>query len=232
MFDPSMSVLLAFIATSLVINLTPGLDMVFVVGQTLAHGPPAGRAAALGIAAGSALQTTLAAVGLSAALSAYPRVLTALKFAGCAYLIWVGASMLRRPPLPGNSGEEHAPVPHATVTAFRRGMLTNLLNVKVILFYLAFLPQFLRASAGPQWLQIVAYGLLFNILGTSVLLGVSTAAHRGLKLATPTAALRLAARAPGAALIVIAIVLVCSSHLRTGRSRAAHRPIQERKRHA
>lgn len=212
LFLPSLPIFLAFLSASLAMNLTPGLDTMFVIGQTLEGGARGGRRAALGIAAGSACHTALAAVGISALVAASPTLLTGLTYVGAAYLLWIGAGMLRRPStitVPADSGTEgKESVPSG---AFRRGLLTNLSNVKVILFYLTFLPQFLRPGAGPGWQQVVFFGMTFNLLGTALLLIVVAASKWILRAlgasGNPAAVL---SRIAGAVLIVLAIGLVLS----------------------
>lgn len=183
---PEAAVFVPFVLVALTINVSPGPDLLYVVAQTLAGGARLGCWAALGIGAGSSVQALLAAVGISSLVAASPRVLTVLTWAGAAYLAWIGVDALRRSgrvepvsslegPAPAGSIRPATTAPPAPLTAaevFRRGALTNLLNPKVVLFYLTFLPQFVRPAAGPGWQQVLVLGFTFNALGTLVLLGV------------------------------------------------------------
>jgi threonine/homoserine/homoserine lactone efflux protein len=209
-FWPATPVLLAFVATSLAMNVTPGLDMVFVLGQTFQGGPRAGRLAAAGIAAGSLCHAIVAAAGLTALVAAAPRVLTAITYIGAAYLLYVGVRMLRPGAGPALTPAAAPEASHSGAQAFRRGVLVNLFNVKVILFYLTFVPQFVRLGAGPTWQQVLFFGIAFNVLGTAVLLAVATASGWAASLsASPRAAVVLS-RVAGVLLVVLAISLLWS----------------------
>lgn len=207
-FSPSLPILLAFCAASLAMNVTPGLDTMFVLSQTLNAGAGAGRWAAFGIATGSLCQACLAALGISALVAASPQLLAGLTYAGAAYLVWIGVKMLRHPaavPVRGHEiGQENERQP---LEAFRRGALTNLSNVKVILFYIAFLPQFIRPDAGPRWQQVFFFGLIFNVLGTSVLLAVAASSDWVIRRVAPSGGSRVFSRVAGAMLISLAAAL-------------------------
>jgi threonine/homoserine/homoserine lactone efflux protein len=172
MFWPGTSILLTFIAASLAMNVVPGLDMTFVIGQSLSAGWRVGRWAALGIAGGSLCQVVMAAAGLSALLAARPGLLLAITYAGAGYMVYLAVGILRAPAphVPSTAAEASGRGSRPACRAFRRGVLVNLLNPKVILFYLVFLPQFVRPGAGPYWQQVLFFGLTFNVLGTGVLL--------------------------------------------------------------
>src|SRR3954464_5871475 len=134
-----------FIATAVLLVITPGQDTFFILGRSLSGGRSAGIAAALGITAGSVVHTFAAALGLSALLATSPYAFMAVKFAGAAYLIYVGIRALatRASRVPGHD----TPVADdGRWPAFRQGMLTNLLNPKVALFFLALMPQFIAAT--------------------------------------------------------------------------------------
>ncbi len=161
MFD--LHLFLLFMAGAIALNLTPGPDMTFVLAQAAHRGTRAGIAAALGIGAGTIFHMTLAAFGLAALFAAWPVAFDIVRLAGAAYLVWIAIGMLRRPP--------HLNPPDAAQsvhTAFRQGMLTNVFNPKVAIFFIAFLPQFVVQGAGPTWLQILLLGIAFDISGTLV----------------------------------------------------------------
>ena len=154
-----------FAAAALLVNLTPGPDMLFVIGSSAARGRRAGVLAALGVGAGCMLHIAMAAVGLSALLAASATAFTFVKWAGAAYLVWTGLSMLLAP---RGAAAREVEVATRSSRVFWQGALTNALNPKVALFFLAFLPQFIDPGASNQGWAFVALGLLFNAGGTLV----------------------------------------------------------------
>ncbi len=178
---PDTPQLLAFIVAGLLLNLTPGVDVFYVVSHALRQGVRAGVVASLGIAAGCMVHTLAAALGVSALIAASATAFTVLKWVGAAYLLWMGWGMLRaRGTL---NAEAFAPAGGATsaqgpslLTIFRRGFLTNVLNPKVALFFLAFVPQFIAPGTAHPALVFLALGLLFNINGLLVSAGWALAA--------------------------------------------------------
>ena len=160
-----------FLAAALLLNLTPGPDMLYVAGTSASRGARAGVAAALGIGAGCGLHIALAALGVSALIAASPLAFAALKWLGAASLVWAGIALLRRR---GSAAAADAPPARAAVRGvFWQGALVNALNPKVALFFLALLPQFIDAAAPGQALAFVALGLLFDAGGTAVNVAVA-----------------------------------------------------------
>jgi threonine/homoserine/homoserine lactone efflux protein len=153
-----------FLTTGILLNLTPGPDTAYILGRSIAQGRRAGIASALGISIGSIGHTTAAALGLSAFLAASAWAFLVVKFVGGAYLIYLGARMIlsraRELQVPSHfrSGE--------TAAAFRQGIITNLLNPKVALFFLAFLPQFIDPASPVKVPAFIALGLTFVATGT------------------------------------------------------------------
>jgi len=178
-----------FIATAIVLVITPGQDTFFILGRSLAGGRAAGIAAALGITAGSVIHTLLAALGLSALLATSPYAFMAVKFAGAAYLVYIGTRALlsRSSGLPG---EVSAVNPDGRWAAFRSGVVTNLLNPKVGLFFLALMPQFIDAASSHKVAAFMALGLTFVTLGVvwCVVLAIAAASLRGWFLRRPSMA--------------------------------------------
>jgi threonine/homoserine/homoserine lactone efflux protein len=160
--DPQL--FLAFLVAAWVLILTPGPDMLFVIGQTLAGGARAGWAATLGIFAGAMVHIALAASGVAALLAASPALFDALRIAGAGYLLWLAFGALRSAWRGGHRLGPAAP----TSAAFRDGLVTNLTNPKVILFFLAFLPQFVDPARGPAWLQMAILGPLVPLMAVPV----------------------------------------------------------------
>lgn len=156
-----------FVAAGLLLNLTPGADLLYVAGNTATAGRRAGMLAALGIGAGCLFHVTLAALGLSALLAASELAFTLVTWAGAAYLVWMGVGMLR------SHGSPREPAALDPRRVFWRGVLTNALNPKVALFFLAFLPQFIRPDSDHQALAFGLLGLVFTVNGTAVTLAMA-----------------------------------------------------------
>lgn len=154
-------VLLAFFPAALALNLTPGADMMFCLGQGLRGGSRAALAADLGISAGAMVHVSAAGLGLGAAMAAAPEMFDVIRWIGIGYLIWLAFRTLRNP-LGGASG---APV--APSRAFRDALVVNLTNPKVILFVLAFIPQFVD-PARPVLAQFLIFGVILALGGLVV----------------------------------------------------------------
>ena len=155
-----------FAATVFVLNATPGVDMALTVGATLRAGWRQGVAVVLGINLGCVFHTVAAAFGLAALLAASAEAFTVVKLLGAAYLVYVAWGMARaglRPAPPAQAGA--AAVPPSFGMGVWQGFLTNALNPKVALFYLALLPQFIDADAPHKTLAFVALGLWFVVQG-------------------------------------------------------------------
>lgn len=167
--------LLPFMAAAIALNLTPGADMTYVISRSLAQGRGAGLASALGIAGGSAVHTLLAAVGVSALLAASELGFQILKWAGAAYLLYLAVKLFLARVGPDDLV---AARPASLWRIWAEGVVVNVLNPKVALFILAFLPQFTEPARGLVWAQILVLGTLFNISGTLVNGGVALAAGR------------------------------------------------------
>ncbi len=178
-----------FIATAVVLVITPGQDTFFILGRSLSGGRSAGIAAALGITAGSVLHTFAAALGLSALLATSPSAFMAVKFAGAAYLIYIGIRALasRASGLPG---EGAAASDEGRWSAFRQGIVSNLLNPKVALFFLALMPQFIEATSTHKVGAFLVLGLTFMSLGViwCLVLAIGAAKLRDAFLRRPSMA--------------------------------------------
>lgn len=154
-----------FVLAGLLLNVTPGPDMLYVIGRSAAQGGRAGLAAALGIGAGCFVHIVAGAVGLSALLAASATAFTVLKIVGAIYLCYVGVSLLRSAKTPAIANDARLP-PARLSAVFMQGFLTNALNPKVALFFLAFVPQFIAADAPQKWLAFLFLGAVFNANGT------------------------------------------------------------------
>ena len=167
--------LLLFIGSGLLLNITPGPDTLYVVGRSTTQGLRAGIVAALGIGAGTLVHISAAAFGLSAILAASAGAFTAIKLVGAAYLVYVGLSLAFSSSTPLDA----TPLAPASLgTVFMQGFLTNVLNPKVALFFLAFLPQFVESDAANKALAFLFLGLVFNVNGTLWNLFVAWSAAR------------------------------------------------------
>ncbi|CAH0237781.1 LysE family translocator [Roseomonas sp. CECT 9278] len=156
--DPSL--LAGYLLACLVLVVTPGPDMAFVLGQTLSGGARRGWAATAGVYAGVGVHILLAALGVAALVAANPALFTALRVGGALYLLWLGAHAIRAALRhPGPEGAE-APPAISLSAAFRQGFVTNLLNPKVGLFFLAFVPLFVDPARSPAWVQMLILGPL------------------------------------------------------------------------
>ncbi len=154
---PSGAALYAFLAATLVLALTPGPGVVFIVTRTLAQGRRAGLASVAGVALGNLLNAVGASIGLAALFAASSAAFTVVRWAGAGYLVWLGIQALRQPP----SGTEGTPtVAAAPRQLFRDGVFVALLNPKTTLFFAAFIPQFLHPE-GPQAVQALTLSVLF-----------------------------------------------------------------------
>ncbi|MBR0696972.1 LysE family translocator [Bradyrhizobium lablabi] len=166
-----------FVASGLLLNVTPGPDTAYIIGRSIQSGWRGGAAAAIGISCGCLVHVLGAAIGLSALLMASSSAFLALKLVGAAYLLFTGLKMLlsRAQPIAdvaGQGGES------SIRRIFWQGALTNILNPKVALFFLAFLPQFVAADSPHKALAFLVLGLIFIVNGTVWCLGVAAFATR------------------------------------------------------
>ena len=161
-FLPAPDILLAFTLASVLLILTPGPDMTFFLGQTLAAGRARGLAALFGAMTGLLVHSMLAAFGLSALLVASAEAFTLLKIAGVAYLLWLALQAIRRGTaltLARDAGQ-----PQSLMRIFLTGAGVNLLNPKIVMFFLTFLPQFVSASDPQASGTLFFLGLYFIVL--------------------------------------------------------------------
>ena len=173
--------LLLFIAAGWLLNLTPGPDVLYIVSNTLRAGVRAGVLAGLGITAGCFVHVAAAAVGVGALLAASSTAFAVLKYAGAAYLLWTGVRLLlARAPAAGKPvAWPHATTPAAAASlrqVFLGGFWTNVLNPKVAIFFLAFVPQFIAPGDSNKMLAFVLLGVLFNLNAIPVHVGWALAA--------------------------------------------------------
>lgn len=163
---PDTTQLLMFIAAGWLLNLTPGPDVLYIVSSALKSGVRAGIVAALGIVSGCFVHVFAAALGVGALLATSATAFTVLKWAGAAYLVWMGIRLL----LAKGGGSAIVPVGVRLEAVavdlwrvYRQGFLTNVLNPKVALFFLAFVPQFIAPGTQDKVTTFLLLGLIFNL---------------------------------------------------------------------
>ncbi|MHC2256068.1 threonine/homoserine/homoserine lactone efflux protein [Bradyrhizobium embrapense] len=166
-----------FVLSGLLLNVTPGPDTAYIIGRTIQHGWRGGAAAAIGISCGCLVHVLGAAIGLSALLMASSTAFLAVKLIGAAYLVLTGLQMLlsRAKPVADTAGQDGET---SISRVFWQGALTNVLNPKVALFFLAFLPQFVAADSAHKTLAFLVLGLIFITGGTLWCLGLAAFAAR------------------------------------------------------
>lgn len=178
--------LMLFMVAVFVLNATPGIDLLLTISRTLKGGARAGMAAALGINAGCVVHALAAAFGLAALLAVSATAFALVKVAGAAYLLWLAAGLLREA-WSGRSPAraEGAATDRSFAADFRTGLLTNLLNPKVALFFLAFLPQFIAPQTADKTLAFGLLGAVFVVQSTLFLAAVVALVARVRHLAVP-----------------------------------------------
>ncbi len=160
-----------FIASGVLLNLSPGPDVLYIVSQSLRSGVKAGLAAVMGITAGCCVHMAAAAFGVGILLATSTLAFNALKWVGAAYLVYMGVQLLWSRATDSEHVAVQPPVQVEVVDLkkiFFKGFVTNLLNPKVALFFLAFVPQFIPAHAAEPTLTFILLGCLFNLNGLLV----------------------------------------------------------------
>ncbi len=154
--------LVLFGVTTAIAMVTPGPDMLFVLGCGMRGGPRAGLLATAGVATSEAIHVAVAAAGLAALFTAMPIAFMVVRIAGAAYLIYLGVQIIRS----RGRDQDATPVPGAAVPdrrAYLNGLVTNLLNPKMVTFTIAFLPQFINPALGQVWVQFAILGAVLIV---------------------------------------------------------------------
>jgi threonine/homoserine/homoserine lactone efflux protein len=153
----------AFLIAGILLNLVPGNDTIYIISRTISQGKKAGLLSVLGIATGSLIHTTLAAFGLSLIIAKSIMVYTAMRYIGAAYLVYLGVKLL----ISKTSALTMLPVQQKPLRSiYYQGVLTNVLNPKVALFYISFLPQFIDPAYSKPYISFLLLGLTFTTTGT------------------------------------------------------------------
>lgn len=175
--DPTLTVAYIVLATALAV--APGPDVLFVVANGMRHRMKGAIASALGIGCGSFLHAIMAALGVSAVIAASPVAFDMLRYVGAAYLAYLGLQALRAYWTYTNKLDvNESMVEVSTWNVFRRGLITNILNPKVVVFYLALLPQFINVELGNVGLQIFLLGCIHNAIGMLFLISIGLVAGK------------------------------------------------------
>lgn len=174
-FIPSLPTLAAFVLASIVLGVTPGPDMTFFLSKTVAQSRKAGFAAFAGATTGIAIHTVLVAIGLSALLAASATAFTVLKFVGAAYLAYLAYDALKH----GSSlSLSSTAKPESLHAIYVKGLLINLLNPKIIIFFVTFLPQFVSADDANVPGKLLFLGLVFMLVNVPLCSGLILAAEK------------------------------------------------------
>jgi len=160
-----------FMLAVFLLNVTPGPDTAYIVGRSVSQGRAAGLLSALGVSAGCCVHVLAVAFGLTALLAASTVAFTVIKVVGAAYLIYLGGRMLLAPPERDDAPDQQAEAsaikrPRPLKSLFMQGFLTNVLNPKVVLFFLSFFPQFVDPHASHKALAFLALGAVFIVMST------------------------------------------------------------------
>ena len=192
---------LPFLAVAVVVVVTPGVDTALVTRNALLHGRAAAVATAVGVNVGIAFWTIAASIGLAAVVAASADVFTAIKLAGALYLVYLGLQAIRASRRSGHERVDLAPrEPITRRVAFRQGLVSNLLNPKIAVFFTSLLPQFV-GSGGVVAARLALLGALFNLIGVGWLLSYAVAAARGRAVLSRPRMKRLLDRASGIVLV-------------------------------
>lgn len=171
---PDGVTILAFLLASAIVVVVPGPNLIYIVTRSMAQGTRAGLASAAGVETATLLYVVLTALGVSVLVAQSAVVFSVLKYAGAAFLVHIAVQTLRRPPMVEVDGA----VPRQSLyRIYRDGMIVNLLNPKVLLFFLSFLPQFVSpdAGAGPAGIQLLVFGGLFLLVALTLDIGYALA---------------------------------------------------------
>ncbi|OIQ49961.1 Homoserine/homoserine lactone efflux protein [Pseudodesulfovibrio hydrargyri] len=199
-----------FVLSGLLLNITPGQDVFYIVSRGASHGWRIGSVAALGVGTGCFVHVFAAALGLSAILATSAMAFSVVKYAGAAYLIWVGLTMWRKNG-DGHDADNNEFFRVNVRKIYSQGFWTNALNPKVALFFMAFLPQFVATDAPNKPLAFLLLGVVFTINGTLVNLAYAwSAAHVSARLGKGGSFGTWAKRAAGTLFIGLGIRLAMS----------------------
>lgn len=209
---PEPATLILFLASALALVAIPGPNVVYIVARSVDQGRRAGFASAFGVETATLVHVGAAAAGLSAALASSATAFAVVKYAGVAYLVFLAARTLT-----ARSDRTHeAPAATPGRRVYLEGVLVNLLNPKVALFFLALLPQFVDPQAGPAWTQILVLGGILATIGlASDLLYALAAGRAGTRLRAGAGFARRSRYVAGGVYLALAAVALVGGRRRT-----------------
>ncbi len=181
-FIPEFDILLTFTVASIIISATPGPDMTLFLGRTIQHGKSAGQAALLGALSGMVVHTLLVAFGISALLAASQTAFTLLKTVGAGYLLWLAFQTIRNGSTLKLNGKKTKPA--SFINNWLSGLGINLLNPKIVLFFVTFLPQFVSSNDPEAIGKLLFLGFYFIFIGSWICLAIILTANRFVKVLT------------------------------------------------
>jgi threonine/homoserine/homoserine lactone efflux protein len=167
---PALETVLLFMTAALALNMTPGPSVMYVMSRSLGQGRTAGLVSALGLGTGSLLHAVAATLGLSVVIAYSPAAYAMLKYLGAAYLVYLGVTILRQRTI---QLAEVGPAGLSLARVYWQGALTEILNPKIAVFFLSFLPQFVDPSRGSVAGQTLFFGLLFHVTGVPINMAVA-----------------------------------------------------------
>ena len=211
MFDYGLAHWAAFFVSTLALNLSPGPDMAYIVAQTARGGKRTGFFAMFGVWSGAFVHVILSVAGLSAILVTSATAFSVLKWVGAAYLIWLGVQALLSQG--AHLAADKPRVAVADMTVLKQGILVSILNPKVAIFFLAFLPQFVVAGAGPESAQLLLHGTLIILVAAFIEVPIVLMGSKFKNLLNNSAGIgKWTDRILGAVFITLAFKLVLSEH--------------------
>jgi threonine/homoserine/homoserine lactone efflux protein len=212
---PSLSTLPVFIAASMALLVIPGPAVLFIVARSGAQGTRAGLVSVLGVHTATIVHVLAAVAGLSAVVVASSLAFTAVKVVGGVYLIYLGVKSIRSA---RRTSDVAPPTVRPAKRLFAEAFVVSLLNPKVALFFLAFLPQFVERGQGPIWSQTLALGFVYIVLGLcSDSMYAVVGARVGTRLSGRAARLRASRYAEGGILVGLGVLTLALPHRRAGK---------------
>jgi threonine/homoserine/homoserine lactone efflux protein len=207
----SIEIILIFAVTEFLLSLTPGPAVLLVIGQGMRHGFSSSVKGSLGILTGNAIYFALSAFGLGAVLLASATMFTIIKYAGVAYLVYVGVQMILTRSEPEDENLDRELLPKKSFKHFAQGLITQLSNPKAIVFFTALLPQFVTPAKGNVTAQFLTLGVVSIAIELPILLLYGWLAERGQRL-MPKTWVTLPDRVGGAFLVATGITLALITH--------------------
>jgi len=172
---PSVQTIMLFMTTALALNLTPGPSILFILSRCLGQGRSAAVASVFGLATASVIQAIATAFGLSALFVYSPLAFDIIKYCGAAYLVYLGVSSFLKGGIAGVTARISRVRRRSLMQSYYQGLVADLFNPKLLLFFFAFLPQFVDTNRGAPWAQMLILGLLFQVTGIPTNLAVAFA---------------------------------------------------------